>query len=414
MAVVHITTTRGHDLQALGTAGQSATESWSALRTLLAQRLGDAHAGLIAEPVSNPVQGETDWYADTDLPIQPMSSLPALEQGAVRAELTRLAGDILTLATAMKASTSESDRFLGAMLEFTMQIPDNGYQYVTGTQPVLVAWGHAKAGPGIERVYLTGERHVATRPMAILRPPAAPGVPLPRILPALVAGLLVAAMLLGAATWVVLRDPFGWYVVADTACRLAPSELGLRDNLAEASAREADLRLRLAQLSTDAGARRLQCRPVPVAAPPPPPTPPPSRDQQRAEQRGAQRGKLRVILAWDDRNDLDLSVACPNRDVVSWRRKRACGGVLDVDANGDVRTGTVSPVENIYFDDPAPGTYRVVVDPFAMHVSRSSAFRVTIQQEGKPDRVVTGVAELGNRQTVAVVTINATTGSTPP
>ena len=99
----------------------------------------------------------------------------------------------------MKASSNESDRFLGAMLEYTMQVPGDDCIYVAGTQPVLIAWGHAKAGPRIERVYLRGEQRAAARPMVILRPPRPPIDTVRRWAPVLVAGLLLSLLLLAGA-----------------------------------------------------------------------------------------------------------------------------------------------------------------------------------------------------------------------
>ena len=63
MAAVLIATTRARDVQALGKGGQRAAESWSALHRLL-ERQSPGHAALLAEPVANAAQGETDWYAE--------------------------------------------------------------------------------------------------------------------------------------------------------------------------------------------------------------------------------------------------------------------------------------------------------------------------------------------------------------
>ena len=57
MATVHIATTHGQAFQALGTAGQSASDSWNTLSSLLGQRLGPEYARMIAEPATNPHAG---------------------------------------------------------------------------------------------------------------------------------------------------------------------------------------------------------------------------------------------------------------------------------------------------------------------------------------------------------------------
>ncbi len=409
MAAALIATTRAREIQALGTAGQLTTDSWAALHRLLTQRLGPDHAALLAEPVTNAAQGETDWYADTALPARPLSSLPPDEAAAARAALDRLSGDTLALAASMTAAGSDADRFLGAMLSLTMQVPDDGFIHVAGAQPVLVAWGHARAGAAEPPVVLGGARQVRGRAtMAILPPPAAPASVARRWAPALAASLCVALLVLGAALYIVARDPFRWYAVAEPPCEPPGADMALRADLATAADRESDLRLQLAQLSTDAGGRRLMCPPVQPAALPVPPPPPRTADENRAQQRGAQRGKLTIILAWDDRNDLDLYVRCPAGGVIFYQNRNACGGQLDVDANGDQRTADVQPVENVFFAAPAPGAYRIAVDPYAMRVGRTTPFRVTVQQDGRPDQVITGVAENGRHmQDVGSVTIGA-------
>ena len=184
-----------------------------------------------------------------------------------------------------------------------------------------------------------------------------------------------------------------------------PGQIDLARGLQDEVAREGVLRTELARLVADAGQRRLMCPPIQPPAPPPeptppappPPPPPPPNDADRAQRQGAQRGKLQIILAWDDRNDLDLHVVCPNGTDINFIRRRACGGTLDIDANGDVNTLTTTPVENVFFAQPAPGHYRIVVDPYGMRARPSTPYRVTIRREGQPDEVITGVAQNGRR-----------------
>ena len=153
----------------------------------------------------------------------------------------------------------------------------------------------------------------------------------------------------------------------------------------------------LARLTADAGQRRLLCPPVQALQA----AVPPSLDAERAQRQGAQSGKLQIILAWDDRNDLDLHVVCPDGVDINFIRRRACGGALDVDANGDMHQLTSTPVENVYFTEPPPGRYRIVVDPYGMRERGASPFRVTIRRDGQADAVVTGTAQNGRRNQVA-------------
>jgi hypothetical protein len=403
MSATRIATTRSQDLQPLGTAGQTAMESWGALVSLLSRALSPAHARLLAEPMVNPARGEVDWYAEGEDEAVPLPNLPAAEQERVRAELDRQTADIAALADRMHTSRAEGERFLADMLGFAMQVPTDAYVRVRNGHPVLVAWGHALASPAAPRVFLTGQSKRPARPMTILPPPSLfvpPGLSGAR-LAALLAALLLALLVLLLALYLVLRDPFRWYAVDVAACTVAPGQLELQAALKAEDARSAALRTELARLTDEAGRRRLQCPPIAV--------PPPTGDTQRAQARGAQRGKLQIILAWDDRNDLDLHVACPDdREIIYYDRRTACGGTLDVDANGDERLATATPVESVFFPDPAPGRYRVIVDPYAMRVSQTSLFRVTVKREGQPDQVFNGTAVNGQRnQEITVVEVPA-------
>ncbi len=97
---------------------------------------------------------------------------------------------------------------------------------------------------------------------------------------------------------------------------------------------------------------------------------------------------------------------CPAGGAIDFEHRSACGGMLDVDANGDVNHLIDTPIENVFFTDPKPGHYRVIVDPYGMRVRASTPFRLTIKQDGQPDRVVNGTAVNGRRnQTVAEVDV---------
>ncbi len=404
MAVLRIATTRQQDLQPLSTAGQNAAEAWSTLTAWLTRELSAAHAQLFAEPVVNAARGETDWYADGDGPAAVLTALEAEAQQTVRAELTRLITDLQALVarkrgsgTASTASTG-GERMLGEILALAIQLPDEAFIHVRDAKPILVAWGHARAGASTGRVPLTGRLTQAPTRMVILPPPRLPG-PAGLARSWFLGALAGAALLPLLALLVLWRDPLGWFVVTPPQCQLAPDQPALLGALGDATAREAALRLELARLTSDAGRRRLQCPPeiVEAARPPAPPPRPPSADARRAEERGGKAGKLQIILAWEDRNDLDLKVICPGGGQINYSTKQNCGGSLDVDANGDTNTSNATPVENVYFNEPPPGRYVVIVDAYAMRVATQSAYRVTIRRDGQPDQVLTRIARNGQR-----------------
>ena len=110
---------------------------------------------------------------------------------------------------------------------------------------------------------------------------------------------------------------------------------------------------------------------------------------------------MQIILAWDDRNDLDLVMICPNGERLFYGKREACGAELDVDRNAG--NPTTTPVENIVFAaDPAPGRYRIIVSHFRNNppAPASSPYRVTVKREGRPDQVFTG--RVAARQQVEV------------
>ncbi len=397
MANSLIATTRSQDLQPLATAGQTGIEAWRTLQAVLLKELTPAHAALLAEPVANAARGEVDWYAEGEGPAIRLQDLPEPGRVQAQARLDHLAGEIQALAARLRDSRKDGDRFLSDMLSLALRLPGDDAVYVQDGQPVLVGWGHVRSGGRGGAVVLTGPAMPpAASHAAILPPPPSPyaALPAPRTwLWGVLGASLLAPLLALALLW---RDPFGWFAIDAPQCRLKPGQLGLAQGLQEAVAREGVLRTELARLAADAGQRRLMCPPER------PPTqqaavPPPSQDTERAQQQGAQGGKLQVILAWDDRNDLDLHVVCPDGLDINFIRRRACGGTLDVDANGDMHHLTPTPVENVFFTEPQPGRYRVVVDPYGMRERSASAFRVTIRRDGQPDQVVTGTAQNGQR-----------------
>lgn len=107
----------------------------------------------------------------------------------------------------------------------------------------------------------------------------------------------------------------------------------------------------------------------------------------RLTRAGARSGEITVSLLWNDVNDLDLHVVCPNGERISFENKAACGGLLDIDRNAFPESLTSEPVENIVWarTPTQPGLYIVGVHFFRQHdpsVSRS-AFEVRVKLHGK-------------------------------
>ena len=403
-----IATTRNAELQVLGTGGQLAVQAWDQISGYLRRARSPAHAALFAEPNPDADRGITDWYAGVQGAAPPLETLPEATQEAARAEFARLYGDIREEADRLRASTRESERFLGELLALALITPATDCLRVVGGQPVLVAWGHAKLGEAPSPELLIGmtRRRGGAGAMQIVGPPAAP--PEKRSWLSWLLGLLglLLLLLLLLLLW---RDPFGWFKAALPQCVVQPGNAELLDELRAAQAREAALRTDIAGEMLRLGDRRTAClppEPPPRPRPPEPPrvTPPPpaprQEDADRARREGARSGRVQIILAWDDRNDLDLVMICPNGERLYFDHRQACGAVLDVDRNAGNSALSPAPVENIVFAaEPAPGRYRIIVWHFQNNppAPASSPYRVTVKREGRPDQVFTGRVAAGQQ-----------------
>jgi hypothetical protein len=416
-------TTRDAELRALAAGGQPVAGAWAQITGHLTRRLSAAHAAIFAEPSPDPARGTTDWYAEGE------GAIGALDDDPARAaRFEALVGEIRAESQRLLAERDEGLRLLGELLRLALEVPERGFIRSRGEAVFLVAWGHHHAGRAAGAELIRTLPNTAA-PMAMLAlPPLARRAAWPWAL--LAASLL--ALLLALGLFLAWRDPFGWLVPPNGQCVADPADLALLRDLDSARAEEATLRSRLAEIAEELGRRRLLCQPPPRPEPPPraeppapdpepippppppappvptppaqPPPPPRNEDADRARREGAQEGRVQIILGWDTRDDLDLSIICPDGQMIWYQQRQACGGTLDVDRNvGGQRTRT--PVENVFFDNPMPGTYQVRVHQYD-HVDRpETPFRVTIRIAGQPDRTIQGVARPGPPRVVDRFTI---------
>jgi len=98
---------------------------------------------------------------------------------------------------------------------------------------------------------------------------------------------------------------------------------------------------------------------------------------------GNVKGALRISLAWDCSDDLDLHLNCPKNGHVYFGSRK---GMLDVDMNAVGRHNSVDPVENItYATDqgiPKGKLMRVVVDQYDRRGGATKGFTVEIEYNG--------------------------------
>lgn len=101
---------------------------------------------------------------------------------------------------------------------------------------------------------------------------------------------------------------------------------------------------------------------------------------------GGRRGAITVTLLWNNRNDLDLHVLCPDGQRIHYMNKEAAGGMLDIDRNAHPSALTDEPIENIFWErrPGLRGTYRVLVHHFRQHdpAVADTAFTLRIENGG--------------------------------
>lgn len=103
---------------------------------------------------------------------------------------------------------------------------------------------------------------------------------------------------------------------------------------------------------------------------------------------GAVNGDLRVSLAWNNSDDLDLSCKEPNGNRIYFGNKHSYSGdgKLDVDANGGAVTNRTDPVENIIFKNKSTmkeGDYIFIVDQFNKRSNANPGFELQVEYDGE-------------------------------
>lgn len=112
-------------------------------------------------------------------------------------------------------------------------------------------------------------------------------------------------------------------------------------------------------------------------------------EQVRQTNLEGQSGKLRINLAWNTTDDLDLHIETPNGEI-SYNRKavenQGVIGILDVDKNaGDELVS--NPQENISFDGMPIGLHKVYVNLYRIRERSEVPFTVTIIPENGEGRI---------------------------
>ena len=120
--------------------------------------------------------------------------------------------------------------------------------------------------------------------------------------------------------------------------------------------------------------------------------------------------KVDVSLLWNNLNDLDLYIKCPDGELVYYmNRKSKNGGQLDIDRNVQHQEKTSSPIEHILWTDKAPvGKYEIILNLAGHHqkdklseneyqiiidINNGTEIRKIIGKYGKEKRIKKKVGE---------------------
>ncbi len=207
---------------------------------------------------------------------------------------------------------------------------------------------------------------------------------------------LAALILLAVTAWFV--KPYlpdwvwdGTFTMPPTAST-DPGSSGVDDSVLRAErAREDALKADFARLWAQFNDKRNQCRPgqsTDLKGDRPPPA-----TNEEVTRRGGRIGRMNVVLSWQGGDDLDVHVVCPSGEVINYQETRHCGGTLDVDAN---HVGVVeNPVENVVWDEPPRGRYKILVARFEDRDPKSATtpFTVELKVNGQVVKSASGAAD---------------------
>lgn len=401
-----LVTTSSEGLQPLGTAAQ---RSYELVSDTVRSRLSPEHANLFAEPIATEHGDMIDWYAPVNGTAVPLGDLDEDAAAGLRARLGELIADIRRDAEGLAESTDVQDQRLAEALNNAIEIPSEAMIYAVNqpdgsVQPVLVHWAWLGAERKSVRGILTA---MVPRPQPIIPERAAVGADSPRSIAwwwLLLLGWLLLAALLAYILYLMIA-PCGLNGGRLFFCPKPAPEIST------IPAERQVLEDEIAALEHEIALIDRACQPtipvlpaVPDAVAPtqtPPvetpqrPTPVPQDKTERnsddvirdLEERGARRAELNFALSWNTLDDIDLAVTCPSGQTISYSNRGDCDGTLDLDANVTRADAIEDPVENIVFDQAAPGLYKVNVrlksnrgageKPVTLHVLRRDGRSLT-------------------------------------
>lgn len=390
--------------------GSPAERSLPRLQAILEREFKGGFSFILAEPVGRTDGAGIDWYADIDGPLTPLSSLSRELSDYYKARLQSDVSTIANKASEYEARTDQAARSTAAALRNAVTYPGDENVWLSGdvgagnAEIILTCWGYEprtseltgnhviykrdKIFPASAQVLI--DQNTATDQRAS---PAAIAAPRERRFAwrqSLTSVLWALALLFPFATaWLLIpacgvRVPFtGEYVFGwggGAFCRqLENSQLAQEEGLGRTLAAET------AALKDQLTAKIVQC----LASTQPQAPVSTANDETRLPPGvDIDPNETSISLTWNNTNDLDLYLVCPDGVRVPLQQVR-CGARHKVDMNrtGEESKAVSDPVEYIRWEDgpPEPGTYRVEVEYFSWRQPSEVAtdFTVTMRRNGK-------------------------------
>ena len=407
---IYLKSTPLQEIRESGILGRPLHSVYSQLRIVIEERRGRDLAQLLAEPVLQQEEGTLDWYGFGEK-CQPMVELSGELQQQVKTKLHNGYLELEALARELAASVEETDKQMASALKGALVVPADENIYWVDGRPVLALWGcHQSEGdlaswhdeiskkiPGVEAV--------ATKAEIPQKAGGEQGV-----WKYVVIGsryfwtVFFIALLVLLLSFIFSRCSGGSGQLVTTAT--PPNEI--TGKLEQGRNKEQELRNKIEMLQQEKAQKRSQCTDNTTVT-----ERITNENDQKAfdeslEEENATAGEITVTLKWNNRNDLDLYVHCPDNGVIYYKTPKGCNGNLDVDKNYKGEWSK-SPVENINWlkGRATPGLYQVSVKYHKrqdMAVAPETLFQVRLQK-GEKDSIFEGSLGPGQIRKVTTFTV---------
>lgn len=130
----------------MGENGQAVYISALQLRETLRLQKKNKIADCLAIPQPNETGERIDWYSPVDGPVIPWETASEDEKEKAYSILKEYQNELLIFSQNKKNSENKEYQLFGALLEKTIQFPDNEHIYIVSGQPVITFWGFVNAG----------------------------------------------------------------------------------------------------------------------------------------------------------------------------------------------------------------------------------------------------------------------------